>query len=52
MAGDYDTVPTTHAPPRQQQTVLLAAVYGFVASLMCAPVMMSFAAIIFADPFF
>ena len=35
-----------------KQSVLLAAVYGLVASLMCAPVMMSFASIIFADPFF
>ena len=40
--GAYDSIPTTNgAPPRQKQSVLLAAVYGLVASLMCAPVMMS-----------
>ena len=54
MGGAYDSIPTTNgaSPPRQKQSVLLAAVYGLVASLMCAPVMMSFASIIFADPFF
>ena len=31
---------------------LVAASYGVVAALMCAPVMMSFASIIFSDPFF
>ena len=45
MAG-YDAVPT------KEPVQSLAAVYGLVASLMCAPVMMSFASIIFADPFF
>ena len=44
MGGAYDSIPTTNgASPRQQkQSVLLAAVYGLVASLMCAkaPVIM------------
>mmetsp|Transcript_20755 Transcript_20755/g.65296 ORF Transcript_20755/g.65296 Transcript_20755/m.65296 type:complete len:92 (-) Transcript_20755:35-310(-) len=31
---------------------LLAVIYGVVATAMCAPVMMSFASIIFADRFF
>jgi SulP family sulfate permease len=50
MAG-YDSVPTT-SEPKPKQSTLLACIYGLVASLMCAPVMMSFASIIFADPFF
>ena len=38
MGGAYDSIPTTNgaSPPRQKQSVLLAAVYGLVASLMCA----------------
>ena len=50
MAG-YDSVPTSQ-DPKPKQSTLLACIYGLVASLMCAPVMMSFASIIFADPFF
>ena len=53
MGGAYDSIPTTNgASPRQKQSVLLAAVYGLVASLMCAPVMMSLCplGVVFAAP--
>ena len=53
MGGAYDSIPTTNgASPRQKQSVLLAAVYGLVASLMCAPVMMSLCQlrVVFAAP--
>ncbi|KAJ1455996.1 hypothetical protein M885DRAFT_518906 [Pelagophyceae sp. CCMP2097] len=39
-------------PKRGLMDSVVSGTYGLVAAAMCAPVMMSFASIIFADPFF
>lgn len=40
------------ATKKPKSNLCLSASYGFVAAMMCAPVMVSFASIIFGDPFF